>query len=487
MFMHYFDRMKVKEALAVRGECSNVIVLGWVRTKRVSKHVAFLEVNDGSTLANLQLVFALSEFPHLSEINIGTAVKAIGDLVRSQGGKQLWEMQVKELAVVGVCAEDFPIQKKQHSFEYLREIAHLRPRTNTFGVINRFRSKMAYGIHQYFQSKGFAYVHSPLITTNDGEGAGEMFTVTTLDLDGLCNIHEDGGATEERDIRLTEGNDRLSSSQGADSVQEDFFGVHTYMAVTGQLEAEAFATALGDVYTFGPCFRAENSNTYRHLAEFWMVEPEMAFCDLRENMRVMEEFIKYLCHYALEECQEEMQFFHQWIDDTRLQTLEELANSSFGVVTYTEAVEILQRAPREFEYPVEWGMDLKSEHERYLTEEYFKQPMMVTDYPREIKPFYARLNEDGKTVAAVDLLVPQVGEIIGGSQREERYDKLAKRMEEMEMAEDKMGWYLELRRWGSVSHSGFGLGFERMLMYLSGIKNIRDVIAFPRTPKNAKF
>lgn len=459
--MHYFARLKVKEALGSGGERANAVVLGWVKTKRVSKHVAFLEINDGSTLANLQLVFTPSEFPQLGQINIGTAVKAVGDLVSSEGGKQRWEMRVKELSLVGLCDEEYPIQKKQHSLEYLREIVHLRPRTNTFGVVNRFRSKMAYAIHTYFQERGFFYIQSPLITTNDGEGAGEIFTVTTLD--------------------------PTQWSGGEDCFSEDFFGAHTYLTVTGQLEGEALAMALGDVYTFGPCFRAENSNTYRHLAEFWMIEPEMAFCDLAENMKVMEDFVKYLCRYALEQCQEEMQFFHRWVDDTRLQTLETLIHSECGAVTYTEAIEILLRAPNGFEFPVAWGMDLKSEHERYLTEVYFKRPMMVTDYPKEIKPFYARLNEDGRTVAAVDLLVPQIGEIIGGSQREERYPSLEQRLSALRMEEAKLDWYLELRRWGSVPHSGFGLGFERMLMYLSGMKNIRDVISFPRIPKNAKF
>lgn len=474
--MDYFQRIKVKDALAAQGESSNATLLGWVRTKRISKNVAFLEVNDGSTLVNLQLVLTPAEFPQLEEIQVGAAVKAVGDLVHSQGGKQQWELLVKELWMIGPCGDDYPIQKKQHSLEYLREIAHLRPRTNTFGVINRFRSKMAYGVHRYFQQKGFTYVHTPLITTNDGEGAGEMFTITTLDLN-RCGIPEMKGEADSKRI----------SDQTKAMFQEDFFGAHTYVAVTGQLEAEAMATSLGDVYTFGPCFRAENSNTYRHLAEFWMVEPEMAFCELSENMQVMEDFIKYLCRYALEECQEEMLFFHQWVDDTRLETVKALADSTIGVVTYTDAISILQKAEWEFAYPVEWGMDLKSEHERYLTEEHFKQPMMVTDYPKEIKPFYARMNEDGKTVAAVDLLVPQIGEIIGGSQREERYERLSERIAELGMEDDVLEWYLELRRWGSVPHSGFGLGFERMLMYFSGVKNIRDVIAFPRTPNNARF
>ncbi len=459
--MHYFERMKIKDVLQIENPMQDMIILGWVRTKRVSKNIAFLEVNDGSTLQNLQVVLSPDEFSLLDEVTIGVAIKAIGDLVKSQGGGQKWEIQVKELSIEGSCPGDYPIQKKRHSLEYLREIAHLRPRTNNFAVINRFRSKVSFAIHQFFQSKGFYYIHSPLITGNDGEGAGETFTVTTLDSQLLG----------EKKIDYT----------------EDFFGTHTFLAVTGQLEGEVLASALGDVYTFGPTFRAEKSNTYRHLAEFWMIEPEMAFCNLRENMRVMEEFIKYLCGYALNHCQEEMEFFDKWIDSGRIQILESIVNSSFGVVTYTDAVTILQKSGAEFAYPIVWGMDLKSEHERYLTESYFQKPMLVINYPKEIKPFYARLNEDGKTVAAVDLLVPQVGEIIGGSQREERYEMLEERMQESSLDFEELYWYLDLRRWGSVTHSGFGLGFERMLMYLSGMKNIRDVIAFPRTPGNAKF
>lgn len=461
--MDYFARKKVKDVLKLEEPEQELIILGWVRTKRVSKNVAFLEVNDGSSLDNLQLVLVPGEFPGLDQVSLGTAIKAVGELVESPGGKQKWELQVDQLEVVGGCPDDYPIQKNRHSFEYLREIAHLRPRTNTFAVMNRFRSKISYAIHQFFQERDFYYAHTPLITTSDGEGAGEMFTVTTLDQEELTN--------EEVDY------------------SQDFFGEHTHLTVTGQLEAEVLATALGDVYTFGPAFRAENSNTYRHLAEFWMVEPEMAFCDLKENMKVIEEFIKYLCRYALEECSEEMEFFDKWIDDShsRIETLQEIVDAEFGVVTYTDAIEILEKADIDFEYPVEWGIDLKSEHERYLTEEYFKQPMMVTDYPREIKPFYSRLNDDGKTVAAVDLLVPQIGEIVGGTQREERYDILIENMERMGIEPESMEWFVDIRRWGSVPHSGFGLGLARMLMYMSGIKNIRDVIPFPRTPKNAKF
>ncbi|AZR72112.1 asparagine--tRNA ligase [Anoxybacter fermentans] len=463
--MHYFERTKVRDALRAEKPQEDVIILGWVRTKRVSKNVAFLEVNDGSTLANLQLVLEPDKFPILDEVNTGTSIKATGDLVESKGGKQAWEVQVKTLEIIGHCPQDYPLQKKRHSFEFLREIAHIRPRTNTFGVVNRFRSKMAYAVHKFFQERGFYYVHTPIITASDCEGAGEMFRVTTFDLN------------------------KVPMTDGHVDFRQDFFGQETSLTVSGQLEAELLATAIGDVYTFGPTFRAENSNTSRHLAEFWMIEPEMAFCDLEENMKIIEEFLKYLCQYALDNCQEEMQFFNKWIDKThtRIQTLEEIVNSDFGVITYTEAIEILKKADRKFEFPVEWGLDLQSEHERYLTEEYFKRPMMVIDYPKDIKAFYMRLNDDNKTVRAVDVLVPQVGEIVGGSQREERLDKLIQRMEELGMDIEGMQWYLDIRRWGSVPHSGFGLGFERILMYMSGISNIRDVIPFPRTPGNAKF
>lgn len=462
--MHYFERTKVRDALAEKKAQENVIVLGWVRTKRVSKNVAFIEVNDGSTLANLQLVLEPEKFPVLEEVNTGTSIKAVGNLVESHG-KQPVELQVEVLEVVGDCPQDYPMQKKRHSMEFLREIAHLRPRTNTFGVMNRFRSKMAYAVHQFFQEHGFYYVHTPVITASDCEGAGEMFRITSFDLD------------------------KVPMADGHVDFSQDFFGQETALTVSGQLEAELLATAIGDVYTFAPTFRAENSNTSRHLSEFWMIEPEMAFCDLEENMKIIESFLKHLCRYALDHCKEEMEFFDKWIDKThtRIKTLEELANSEFGVVTYTEAIEILEKADRTFEFPVKWGCDLQSEHERYLTEEHFKKPMMVVDYPKDIKAFYMRVNEDNKTVRAVDVLVPQVGEIIGGSQREERLDVLMKRMEELDMDAEEIQWYLDIRRWGSVPHSGFGMGFERILMYMSGLSNIRDVIAFPRTPGNAKF
>lgn len=463
--MDYFKRTKIKDILAKNiGDYSDVIVLGWVRTKRVSKNIAFLEINDGSTLFNLQIVILEpGKFP-LDEINTGASLRIVGYLEEVEGREQSIEMKAKEIEIVGESPADYLLQKKRHSFEFLREIAHLRPRTNTFGVVNRFRNKMAYAVHKFFQERGFQYIHTPIITTSDAEGAGEVFSVTTLD-------PENPPLTEEGKVDFS----------------QDFFGEKAGLTVSGQLEAELLACALGDVYTFGPTFRAENSNTSRHAAEFWMIEPEMAFCDLKEMMVIIEDFIKYLFRYALEEAEEEMAFFNKWIDKGRIKTIEEIAEADFGHVTYTEAIEILKKADADFEYPVEWGIDLQSEHERYLTEKHFKKPIMVTDYPKDIKAFYMRLNDDNKTVAAVDCLVPQVGEIIGGSQREERYDVLARRMEENGMNIDNYRWFLDIRKYGTVPHSGFGLGFERLLMYISDMNNIRDIIPFPRTPGNAKF
>ncbi|OCL26557.1 asparagine--tRNA ligase [Orenia metallireducens] len=465
--MDYFIREKVSDILAKRvKETSDVTVLGWVRTKRVSKNIAFIEINDGSTLKNLQVVILNpDEFEVLSEINTGTSLKVVGYLEEVEGREQSVEMKAEKVEIIGDCPSDYELQKKRHSFEYLREIAHLRPRTNTFGVMNRFRSKMSYAVHKFFQERGFNYIHTPIITANDTEGAGELFRVTNFDLSKIP-------LTDKSEVDFS----------------QDFFNDETGLTVSGQLEAEVLATALGDVYTFGPTFRAENSNTTRHAAEFWMIEPEMAFCDLEENMQVIEEFLKYLFNYALEECAEEMAFFDRWIaEDNRIENLKEIINSDFAQITYTKAVEILKEADKEFDYEVEWGIDLQTEHERYLTEEHFNKPVMVTDYPRDIKAFYMRLNDDKKTVRAVDCLVPGVGEIVGGSQREERYDVLVEMMEEDGMELEKYDWFLDLRKYGTVPHSGFGLGFERILMYISGMKNIRDVISFPRTPGNAKF
>jgi asparaginyl-tRNA synthetase len=463
--MNYFEKKKVKDILEDRiDNYKDVIVMGWVRTKRVSKNIAFIEINDGSSLKNLQLVILNPDEHPLGEINTGASIKVKGYIDQVEGREQDVEMKAEEIEIIGEAPEDFILQKKRHSFEFLREIAHLRARTNTFGVVNRFRSKMSYAIHNYFYNKDFKYIHTPIITSGDAEGAGEIFKVTTFDIDNPPK-----------------------TDSGEIDFSQDFFARETGLTVSGQLEAELLATALGDVYTFGPTFRAENSNTSRHASEFWMIEPEMAFCNLDEMMTLMEDFIKNLFKFALEEAEEEMDFFNQWIDEGRREMIEKIIEADFGRITYTEAIEILENSGQDFEYPVSWGVDLQSEHERYLTEEHFKKPIMVKDYPKEIKAFYMRQNDDGKTVAAVDCLVPGVGEIVGGSQREERYEKLKSRMEELNMDLEKYQWFLDIRKYGSVPHSGFGLGFERLLMYLSGMQNIRDVISFPRTPGNAEF
>jgi len=386
-----------------------------------------------------------------------------GKLVPVPERKHKIEMHPESLTVLGECPADYPLQKKRHSFEFLRDIAHLRPRTNTFGVINRFRSKIAYAVHKFYQERGFYYIHSPIITATDAEGAGDTFRVTLLDLKKLPFI----------DSKI--------------DYDQDFFGAETFLTVSGQLEAELLATAVGDVYTFGPTFRAENSNTSRHASEFWMIEPEMAFCDLFEDMQLAGEFLKYLFQYALTECPEEMAFFNQWIDKERTKTLEKVINTDFIQCSYTEAIDILLKAKKKFEFPVKWGVDLQSEHERYLCEEHFNAPVMVHDYPREIKAFYMRVNDDEKTVAAVDVLVPLVGEIIGGSQREERLDLLKEQVKRFNINEKTVDWYYDIRRYGTVPHAGFGLGFARVLMYMSGMANIRDVIPFPRVPRWAKF
>ncbi|MFW5981214.1 MAG: asparagine--tRNA ligase [bacterium] len=463
--MDYFKRSKIKDILFKEVEKKeDVVVLGWVRTKRVSKNIAFIELNDGSSLKNLQIVVLDPDNFPLDNISTGTSLKIKGYLDEVEGREQDLEMKAEEIIVLGEAPDDYLLQKKRHSFDFLREIAHLRPRTNTFGVINRFRSEMAQAIHKYFHERDFYYIHSPIITTGDAEGAGEMFQVTNLDLNNLP-----------------------LDDKGKINFKEDFFGEKAGLTVSGQLEGEILATALGDVYTFGPTFRAENSNTSRHASEFWMIEPEMAFCELDEMMVIIEDFIKYLFKYALENAPEEMDFFNKWIDKGRIKVLEDIISVDFGKITYTEAIEILEKADKKFDFPVSWGIDLQSEHERFLTEEYFKKPIMVTDYPKDIKAFYMKLNDDNKTVRAVDCLVPKVGEIIGGSQREERYDVLLERMKAQEMDIEEYYWFLELRKYGTVPHSGFGLGFERILMYLSGMSNIGDVIPFPRTPGNAKF
>lgn len=423
-------------------------------------------MNDGSFFKPVQVVYeaeSLANYADIAKVNVSAAVSVVGEVVLTPEAQQPFEVKAETIELLADTDADYPLQNKRHSMEFLREIAHLRPRSNTFSAVFRVRSLVAYAIHKFFQDRNFVYVHTPIITGSDAEGAGEMFQVTTLDLDNLPR--EDGK------IDYT----------------EDFFGKKTSLTVSGQLEGEAFALALRDIYTFGPTFRAENSHTARHASEFWMIEPEIAFADLEDDMVLAEEMVKYIINYVLENAPEEMEFFNKFIDKGLLERLDSIVNADFGRITYTEAVELLQKSGKDFQYPVEWGTDLQTEHERYLTEEIFKKPLFVTDYPKDFKAFYMRLNDDGKTVAACDLLVPGVGEIIGGSQREERIDILKSRMKEMGLEAEDYGWYLDLRKYGGVKHAGFGLGFERMIMYLTGMSNIRDVLPFPRTPKSAEF
>ena len=439
---------------------------GWIRSIRGSKHFGFLVLHDGTFFKPIQVVYEekLENFQEISKMNVGAAVIVEGTLVPTPQAKQPFEIQAATVTLEGASAPDYPLQKKRHSLEYLRTISHLRPRTNTFQAVFRIRSMAAYAIHQFFQERGFVYVHTPLITASDCEGAGEMFQVTTLDLN---NIPKD--------------------KEGNVDFAQDFFNKPTNLTVSGQLNAETFAQAFRNTYTFGPTFRAENSNTARHAAEFWMIEPEMAFADLKDDMEVAEAMLKYVISYVMENAPEEMDFLNQFVDKGLKDRLNHVLNSEFGHVTYTEAVEILEKHNDKFEYKVSWGTDLQTEHERYLTEEVFKRPVFVTDYPKEIKAFYMKQNPDGKTVAAMDVLFPQIGEIIGGSQREEDYNKLVTRMQEVGIPVSSMSWYLDTRRFGSAEHSGFGLGFERLLLFVTGMGNIRDVIPFPRTPKNAEF
>ncbi|MCZ8241058.1 MAG: asparagine--tRNA ligase [Microcystis sp. LE19-131.1A] len=451
---------RIKEIFQTGQPDQSVTVQGWVRTKRELKEFTFLEVNDGSSLANLQVILepTLPDYENvLKTISTGTAIAVSGNLVLSPGKGQNIELKAAEITLYGDCPADYPLQKKRHSFEFLRTIAHLRARTNTLGAVMRVRNACATAIHTFFQEKGFIWVHTPIITANDCEGAGELFTVTSLDLKKPANF------------------------------AEDFFGKRAYLTVSGQLQAEVMAMALSNVYTFGPTFRAENSNTSRHLAEFWMVEPEMAFCDLEGDQDLAEAFLKYIFKFVLENCPEDLQFFNERIDKTVLSTAENIVNSEFGRITYSEAIELLEKADRQFEFPVKWGVDLQSEHERYLAEELFKKPVIVTNYPKTIKAFYMRLDDSNKTVSAMDILAPKIGEIIGGSQREERLDVLIQRMQEQGMNPDDLWWYLDLRRYGSVPHAGFGLGFERLVQFMTGMTNIRDVIPFPRTPLSADF
>lgn len=446
---------------------SQVRVKGWVRTKRGNKNVAFIALNDGSTINNIQIVADVANFDEelLKKITTGASLCVDGNLVESMGKGQSVEIQATNIVLYGEAdVNTYPLQKKGHSMEFLRDIAHLRPRTNTFGAVLRIRHNMAFAIHKYFNDKGFFYWHSPLITASDCEGAGEMFQVTTLDQDNLPRTEE-----------------------GKIDYSQDFFGESTFLTVSGQLEGELGATSIGKIYTFGPTFRAENSNTPRHLAEFWMIEPEMAFYDITDNMDLAEDFIKYLVKYALENCKDDIEFLNKMYDNTLIERLNFVISHDFIRLGYTEAIDILLASGHKFEVPVKWGMDLQSEHERFLVEQHFKCPVILTDYPKEIKSFYMKQNDDGKTVRAMDVLFPQIGEIIGGSEREESYDKLLTRMKEIGMNLEHYQWYLDTRRFGSVPHSGFGLGFERLLLFVTGMANIRDVIPFPRYPKNATF
>ncbi len=445
---------------------NEIKVSGWIRTTRSSKTFGFIELNDGTYFNNLQIVFddSLENFSDIEKCSIASSLLIKGTLVATPDAKQPFELKATEIFVEGYSTSDYPLQKKRHTMEYLRTIAHLRPRSNTFSAVFRVRSTAAYAIHKFFQDRGFVYVHTPIITGSDAEGAGQMFRVTTLDLENLPK-----------------------DEQGKLDLTQDFFGKETNLTVSGQLEGETFAMAFRDIYTFGPTFRAENSNTKRHAAEFWMIEPEIAFADLNDNMALAEDMVKYVIAYVLETCPEEMKFFNERIDQGLMERLSHVLNSDFGKVTYTEAVEALMNSGEEFEYPVFWGADLQTEHERYLTEVIYNRPVFVINYPKEIKSFYMRMNEDNKTVAAMDLLVPGVGELIGGSQREERLDLLLERIKELGLKEEDYWWYLELRKFGTTRHAGYGLGFERMIMYLTGMGNIRDVVPFPRTVKNAEF
>ena len=443
-----------------------ITVGGWIRSIRDSKTFGFIVVNDGSFFEPLQIVYhdKMDNFEEISKQNVGAALIVTGTLVATPQAKQPFEIQAEEVVVEGASAPDYPLQKKRHSFEYLRTISHLRPRTNTFQAVFRVRSLIAFAIHQFFQERGFVYVHTPLITGSDCEGAGEMFRVTTLDMDRVPK-----------------------KPDGTVEYSQDFFGKETNLTVSGQLNGETFAQAFRNIYTFGPTFRAENSNTTRHAAEFWMIEPEIAFADLNDNMDLAEDMLKYIIAYVMEHAPEEMNFFNSFVDKGLIDRLKNVAESDFARITYTQAVELLEKNNDKFEYKVSWGVDLQTEHERYLTEEIFKRPVFVTDYPKEIKAFYMKLNDDGKTVAAVDCLVPGIGEITGGSQREDNYEKLQKRMAELDLKEEDYKFYLDLRKYGSTRHAGFGLGFDRCVMYLTGMSNIRDVVPFPRTVNNCEL
>jgi len=459
------ERKKIALLLGSETTQENILIKGWIRTRRSSKDFSFLEMNDGSCLKNIQVIAqeTLENYPDLAKLTTGSAVSVLGNLKESPGKGQAWEIEATAVEIISLAPENFPLQKKRRTDEYLRTIAHLRPRTNKYGAAFRIRSELSFAVHQFFRERGSYYIHTPILTGSDCEGAGELFRVTTFDL-----------------TNPPLQDDKIDYSQ-------DFFGKEANLTVSGQLSAEMVALALGDVYTFGPTFRAENSNTSRHAAEFWMIEPEMAFCDLDQNMDLAEQFLKYLVGHIKKHCSQDLELFAKFVDKSLLGVLDNILNEKFVRLPYAEAVEILNQSGQKFEFAVTFGSDLQSEHERYLTETHFKKPVILFNYPKTIKPFYMRMNDDGKTVAAMDVLVPRVGEIIGGSQREERLEVLENRMEEMDLPKESYWWYLDSRRYGSVPHSGFGMGFERLLMLITGITNIRDVIPFPRTPDNIEF
>ena len=459
-------RTKIVDLLNAEKPYQEVLIKGWVKTRRDAKDFSFIEVNDGSCLKNMQVIAldSLQNYEDIKKLSTGSSVAARGALVESQGGNQKYEIKAEEIQIYDIAPEEYPLQKKKMTDEYLRSVAHLRVRTNKYGAAFRIRSELSYAIHQFFHNRGFRYVHTPIITASDCEGAGEMFQVTTLDL-----------------------NNSPRTKDGKIDYTQDFFGKPAHLTVSGQLNGEMYACGLGDIYTFGPTFRAENSNTQRHAAEFWMIEPEMAFADLNDDMDVAEDMVRSCVKHIMEHCAEDLALFEKFVDPTLKATLENIANNSFARVSYTEAIELMKKSGKKFEYAPEYGIDMQTEHERFLAEEYFKKPVIVYNYPKEIKAFYMRQNDDGKTVAAMDVLVPRIGELIGGSQREERYDVLIKRIQELGMNIEDYAWYLDSRKYGSVPHAGFGLGFERMMMLVTGIANIRDVIPFPRTPKSVNF
>ena len=459
-------RTKVKALLEAVKPQDDVLVKGWVRTRRDAKDFSFIEVNDGSCLKNIQIIANnnLSNYEEVKKLTTGSSVAVEGALVASQGGNQAFEIVAKSIEIYSIAPDDYPLQKKKHTDEYLRTIAHLRPRTNKYGAAFRVRSELSYAIHKFFNERGFRYVHTPIITGSDCEGAGEMFQVTTLDLNNVPRTPD-----------------------GKIDYSQDFFGKEAHLTVSGQLNGEMYALALGDIYTFGPTFRAENSNTTRHAAEFWMIEPEMAFADLNDDMDLAEDMVRYCVKHVMEHCADDIELFSKYVDTTLPETLKTIVEKGFARITYSEAIEIMKNSGRKFEYQPEYGIDLQTEHERFLAEEHFKRPVIVRDYPKEIKAFYMRMNEDGKTVAAMDVLVPRIGELIGGSQREERYDVLVQKIKDMGMKVEDYSWYLDSRKFGTAPHAGFGLGFERMMMLVTGIGNIRDVLPFPRTPNSINF